>query len=52
MAINVDFYIFSKKPDSTKIPKSKPENFLCNLIEPTSATAPNIAIIYKGNPKI
>ena len=50
MAINVDFYIFSKKPDSTKKPKTEPERFLCNLIEPTSATSPNIALIYKGNP--
>lgn len=50
MAINVDFYTFSKKSDSTKLPSSNPETFPCNLMEPTSVTAPNITLIYQGNP--
>lgn len=50
MAINVDFYTFSKKSNSTKIPGKPAETFPCNLMEPTSVTNPNISLIYNGNP--
>lgn len=50
MAIDVNFYTFSKKPNSTKLPVETATTYKCNLIEPTSFTAPDIALIVPAKP--
>ena len=50
MSIGVNFYTFSKKPNSTKIPTGEPVTFQCNLIEPTSFTSPEIALVVPAKP--
>lgn len=50
MAIDVNFYTFNKKPNSTKIPDVDGVQFKCNLIEPTSFTAPDIALVVQAKP--
>lgn len=50
MAIDVNFYTFSKKPNSTKIPSGEATTYKCNLIEPTSFTAPEIALAVPAKP--
>lgn len=50
MAIDVNFYTFSKKPNSTKQPEGPGTTFRCNLIEPTSFTTPDIALVVPANP--
>ena len=50
MAIDVNFYTFSKKPNSTKIPAEATTTYKCNLIEPTSFTAPEIALVVPAKP--
>lgn len=50
MAIDVNFYTFYKKPNSTKRPDSAGTTYKCNLIEPTSFTAPDIALVVQAKP--
>lgn len=50
MAIDVNFYTFYKKPNSTKQPGGTGTTYKCNLIEPTSFTAPDIALVVPGKP--
>ena len=50
MSIGVNFYTFSKKPNSTKAPTSEPVTYQCNLIEPTSFTSPEIALVVPAKP--
>lgn len=50
MAIEIKFYTFNKNPNSTKQPSGAGASFLCNLIEPTSLTAPNIALTVDVKP--
>ena len=50
MAIDVDFYTFNKKPNSTKRPDVNGVTYKCNLIEPTSFTAPDIALAVPAKP--
>lgn len=50
MSIGVNFYTFSKKPNSTKAPTGEPVTFQCNLIEPTSFTSPEIALAVPAKP--
>lgn len=50
MAIDVNFYTFVKKPNSTKIPSGAATTYKCNLIEPTSFTAPDIALVVPAKP--
>ncbi len=50
MAIEIEFYTFNKNPNSTKQPLSVGKIFSCNLIEPTSLTAPDIALTIDVNP--
>ena len=52
MAIDVNFYTFSKKPNSTKIPTGAAATLKCNLIEPTSFTAPDIALVVPAKPTV
>ena len=50
MAIDVNFYTFYKKPNSTKQPDGTGTTYKCNLIEPTSFTSPDIALIVPEKP--
>ena len=50
MAIDVNFYTFDKKPNSTKRPAGIGTTYKCNLIEPTSFTAPYIALAVPAKP--
>lgn len=50
MAIEIKFYTFNKNPNSTKQPTAKGTTFLCNLIEPTSLTAPDISLTTDASP--
>lgn len=50
MAIDVNFYTFNKKPNSTKQPTGTGTTYKCNLIEPTSFTAPDIALVVPAKP--
>ena len=50
MAIDVNFYTFDKKPNSTKRPTGTATTYKCNLIEPTSFTAPDIALAVPAKP--
>lgn len=50
MAIDVNFYTFYKKPNSTKQPDGAGTTYKCNLIEPTSFTAPDIALVVPAKP--
>ena len=50
MAIDVNFYTFYKKPNSTKQPGGDGVTYKCNLIEPTSFTAPDIALVVPAKP--
>ena len=50
MAIDVKFYTFDKKPNSTKRPTGTATTFKCNLIEPTSFTVPDIALVVPAKP--
>ena len=50
MAIDVNFYTISKKPNSTKQPTGTATTYKCNLIEPTSFTAPDIALAVQVKP--
>ena len=50
MAIDVNFYTFNKKPNSTKQPEGTGTTFPCNLIEPTSFTAPDISLAVSAKP--
>lgn len=50
MAIEIKFYTFNKNPNSTKRPSGSGKTFSCNLIEPTSLTAPDIALTVDANP--
>lgn len=50
MAIDVNFYTFDKKPNSTKRPSGTATTYKCNLIEPTSFTAPDIALVVPAKP--
>ena len=50
MAIDVNFYTFDKKPNSTKRPAGIGTTYKCNLIEPTSFTAPDIALAVPAKP--
>lgn len=50
MAIDVNFYTFDKKPNSTKRPTGGGKTYKCNLIEPTSFTAPDIALVVPAKP--
>lgn len=50
MAIDVNFYTFDKKPNSTKRPAGTGTTYKCNLIEPTSFTAPDIALVVPAKP--
>lgn len=50
MAIDVNFYTFYKKPNSTKQPGGTGTTYKCNLIEPTSFTAPDIALVVPARP--
>lgn len=50
MAIDVNFYTFYKKPNSTKRPDSTGTTYKCNLIEPSSFTAPDIALVVPSKP--
>lgn len=50
MSIDVNFYTFNKKPNSTKRPSGEATTYKCNLIEPTSFTAPDIALIVPAKP--
>lgn len=50
MAIDVNFYTFNKKPNSTKLPVGTATTYKCNLIEPTSVTAPDIALVVPAKP--
>ena len=50
MAIDVNFYTFDKKPNSTKRPTGTGTTYKCNLIEPTSFTAPDIALVVPAKP--
>ena len=50
MAIDVNFYTFYKKPNSTKRPGGTGTTYKCNLIEPTSFTAPDIALVVPAKP--
>lgn len=44
MSIQVDFYTFSKRPNSTKKPTTTAVSHNCNLIEPTNISAPAISL--------
>lgn len=50
MAIDVNFYTFDKKPNSTKRPTEAAVTYKCNLIEPTSFTSPDIALTVEAKP--
>lgn len=50
MAIDVNFYTFNKKPNSTKRPDVDGVTYKCNLIEPTSFTTPDIALVVPAKP--
>lgn len=50
MAIDVNFYTFYKKPNSTKQPDGTGVTYKCNLIEPTSFTSPDIALVVPARP--
>lgn len=50
MAIDVNFYTFDKKSNSTKRPTEAATTYKCNLIEPTSFTAPDIALVAPAKP--
>ena len=50
MAIDVNFYTFDKKPNSTKRPAGTGTTYKCNLIEPTSFTDPDIALVAPAKP--
>lgn len=50
MAIDVNFYTFNKKSNSTKQPGGAGTTYKCNLIEPTSFTAPDIALAVQAKP--
>lgn len=42
--------MFNKKPNSTKRPEGTGTTYKCNLIEPTSFTAPDIALVVPAKP--
>lgn len=50
MAIDITFYTFNKKPNSTKQPSDNGVTYKCTLIEPTSFTAPDIALVVPAKP--
>lgn len=50
MAIDVNFYTFNKKPNSTKKPNEVATTYKCNLIEPTSFISPDIALVVPAKP--
>ena len=50
MAIDITFYTFNKKPNSTRQPPGGGVTYKCNLIEPTSFTAPDIALVVPAKP--
>lgn len=50
MAIDVNFYTFYKKPNSTRQPGGTGVTYKCNLIEPTSFTSPDIALVVPARP--
>ena len=52
MAIEIRFYSFNKNPNSTKLPKGSGTAFPCNLIEPTSISAPDIALTVNAKPTV
>lgn len=50
MAIDITFYTFNKKPNSTRQPSGGGVTYKCTLIEPTSFTAPDIALVVPAKP--
>lgn len=50
MAIDITFYTFNKKPNSTRQPEGGGVTYKCTLIEPTSFTAPDIALVVPAKP--
>ena len=50
MAIDITFYTFNKKPNSTRQPYGGGVTYKCTLIEPTSFTAPDIALVVPAKP--
>lgn len=50
MAIDITFYTFNKKPNSTRQPSGEGVTYKCRLIEPTSFTAPDIALAVPDKP--
>lgn len=50
MAIDITFYTFNKKLNSTKQPPGNGVTYKCTLIEPTSFTAPDIALVVTAKP--
>lgn len=52
MSLEIRFYTFNKNPNSTRQPGSGGKVFSCNLIEPTSLTAPDIALVMDDNPTV
>ena len=50
MAIDITFYTFNKKPNSTRQPSGVGVTYKCTLIEPTSFTAPDIALVVPAKP--
>lgn len=52
MSIEIKFYTFNKNPNSTKQPTDTGKSFSCNLIEPTSLTAPDIVLTISANPAV
>lgn len=50
MAIDITFYTFNKKPNSTRQPSGGGETYKCTLIEPTSFTTPDIALVVPAKP--
>ena len=50
MGIAVEFYTFSKNPNSTKQPNGDGTIYSCNLIEPCSVVNPVIALAIQTKP--